>query len=134
VTDGGASRRDGPVVPFELHVFVCVNRRPDGSPRGCCASRGSETLREALKAATKRPDLRGRVRVNGAACLDFCEFGPTVCVYPENTWYGGVGPNDVAEIVESHLSRGVPVDRLRLPESALRRDGKSASPPPPSAG
>lgn len=99
--------------PYTRHVFVCTNRRPDGSPRGCCASKGGDELRLALK---KELDAQGvkRVRINTAGCLDACERGMAVVVYPEGTWYGPVTPADVHELVASHLARGEPVERLRM--------------------
>jgi len=99
---------------FLHHVFVCENRRPAGHPRGCCADRRGGELRDALKAEVKRRGLQDRVRVNSAGCLDACEHGATVVVYPEGIWYGGVAEADVPEIVERHLAGGVPVERLRL--------------------
>jgi len=99
---------------FRHHVFVCENRRPDGSPRGSCAARGGPEVRDALKAELRRRGLADEVRANGAGCLDACEHGPALVVYPEGVWYGGVTPADVAEIVESHLGGGRPVERLRI--------------------
>ncbi|HTP53033.1 MAG TPA: (2Fe-2S) ferredoxin domain-containing protein [Anaeromyxobacteraceae bacterium] len=99
---------------FERHVFVCENRRPEGDRRGCCAARGGLALREALKAEVKRRGLQSRVRVNAAGCLDACEHGPALVVYPEGVWYGPVSAADVLEIVDSHLVSGRPVERLRI--------------------
>ena len=99
---------------FRYHVFVCENRRADDDPRGCCAAKGSEAIRDALKAEIKRRGLKGLVRANSAGCLDACTLGPSVVVYPEGVWYGGVTALDVPEIVESHLVNGRPVERLRL--------------------
>src|SRR5512137_1095025 len=101
---------------FERHVFVCENRRPEGHPRGCCAARGSAEVKEALKAALRARGLQGRVRANSAGCLDACERGVAMVVYPEGVWYGHVTPADVPEIVESHLVGGKPVERLVLRE------------------
>ena len=103
------------MAPYDRHVFVCVNRRPDGHPRGCCLAKGSDTLRERLKVAVKNAGLAGRVRINGSLCLDQCERGATVVVYPEGTWYVGVRASDVAEIFAAHLVDGLPVERLRDP-------------------
>jgi (2Fe-2S) ferredoxin len=99
---------------FRHHVFVCENRRPDDDPRGCCAARGSAEVRDAFKGELARRGLRGKIRANGSGCLDACATGPTVVVYPEGVWYGGVTAADVPEIVESHLVNGTPVERLRL--------------------
>jgi len=99
---------------FQRHVFVCENHRPAGHPRGCCADRRGQEIRDALKAEVKRRGLQDRVRVNAAGCLDACEQGPTIVIYPEGIWYGGVAEADVPEIVERHLVAGEPVERLRL--------------------
>jgi (2Fe-2S) ferredoxin len=108
-----------PPVPYARHVFVCTNRRPPGSPRGSCAEKGSEELRDRLKALVKERKLPVKVRVNAAGCLDFCERGATVCVYPENVWYGGVRVADAEEIVDRHLARGEVVARLLVPREFL---------------
>jgi (2Fe-2S) ferredoxin len=104
---------------YERHVFVCGNTREAGHPRGCCAAKGSESVRDALKNELKTRGLNKRMRINQAGCLDQCEHGVTVVVYPEQVWYGFVKPSDVPEIVESHLIGGQPVERLRLAESCV---------------
>lgn len=104
--------------PFERHVFVCTNTRSADHPKGCCSAKNSEAIREALKAAAKKR-LGKTVRVNTAGCLDQCEHGVTVVVYPEGVWYGFVQMEDIEEIVESHLVKGQPVERLRLPEACI---------------
>ncbi|MBI3184826.1 MAG: (2Fe-2S) ferredoxin domain-containing protein [Myxococcales bacterium] len=100
--------------PYERHVFVCTNRRPEGHQKGCCASKGSEEVRDLLKAEVGRRGLSGRVRVNAAGCLDACERGVSVVVYPEAVWYGGVTSADVAELVDEHLVKGRPLERLLM--------------------
>jgi|SRR5581483_3075874 len=100
--------------PFVRHVFVCENQRPPGHPKGCCADKGSLALRKTLKKASGNAGLSGLVRINSAGCLDACEFGPSVVVYPENVWYGRVTEADIPEIVQSHLVEGRPVERLRI--------------------
>lgn len=74
-----------------------------------------------MKAAVSaHPELSGKVRINKAGCLDCCEEGPTVVVYPEACWYQGVSPADAKEIVEEHLLAGRPVGRIlaQPPQSA----------------
>ena len=97
---------------FGKHVFICLHQRPAGDPRGDCSSKGSAQVLDLLKGEVHSRGLKG-VRVQRAGCLDQCEKGVSVVVYPEATWYGGVKPADCAEIVEGHLVGGKPVERLR---------------------
>lgn len=100
---------------FRHHVFVCNNVRAPDDPKGCCGQAGQE-IHQALKAEVARCGLRKVVRANSSGCLDACATGPSIVVYPEGVWYGGVKVEDVPEIVESHLLHGVPVERLRRRE------------------
>jgi (2Fe-2S) ferredoxin len=102
------------MVPYERHVFVCENERPAENPRGCCAAKGGSEVRAALKKRVIEAGLRGRVRINKAGCLDRCEEGLTVVVYPEAVWYRRVTLADVDEIFGEHILGGRPVRRLRL--------------------
>ena len=104
---------------FEHHVFVCHNVRPAGAPRPSCTSDGVSPLFAALQQQSKAAGLSATVRINKSLCLDQCEHGPTVVVYPEAVWYGRVQPEDAAEIVSEHLVAGRPVERLRLPEECV---------------
>lgn len=108
--------------PYVRHVFVCTNRRPDGSPKGCCASKGSDEVRLEFKRQLDEHGVSG-VRSNAAGCLDACERGVSVVVYPDNVWYGGVTVADVKEIVETHLIGGRPVERLVMPFPITRAKG-----------
>ena len=96
-------------VGYRRHIFVCMNERRDGHPRGCCAGKGSHAIRARLKALVASHGLKGEVRANQAGCLDFCEHGVTVVVYPEGVWYGGVTLDDVDRIFEEHVLGGRPV-------------------------
>jgi len=101
---------------FEKHVFICTNRRDPSNPKGSCAAKGSEAVREEFKKQIYDRGLKGRMRANAAGCLDQCENGCTVVVYPEQVWYGGVTVDDVAEIVERHIVHGEVVERLLMPD------------------
>jgi (2Fe-2S) ferredoxin len=100
-------------------VFVCHNVRPAGAPRPSCTTDGKSDLHTQLQLLTKAAGLSDQVRINKSLCLDQCEHGPTVVVYPEAVWYGGVRPEDAAEIVEQHLAGGQPVERLRLADECI---------------
>lgn len=101
--------------PFKRHLFVCTNRRPDDHPKGSCAQKGSEELRAQFKRALAQRGLATEIRANAAGCLDQCEHGCSVVIYPEGVWYGRVTLDDVQEIVEEHLVNGRVVERLLMP-------------------
>ena len=104
---------------FERHIFICTNQRPAGHPRGCCDPTAQGTLQQLFKQKLLARGLKGRVRANQAGCLDQCEHGPNLVVYPDNIWYGNVTAADVDEIIESHMIGGSPVQRLVLPAACI---------------
>ena len=104
---------------FERHVFVCHNVRPEGALRPSCTRDGKSSLHTELQQRARDAGLSARVRINKSGCLDQCEHGPMVVVYPEAVWYGSVQPEDAAEIVAEHLVAGRAVERLRVAEECL---------------
>jgi len=105
---------------FQRHIFVCANQRDKGHPRGCCDPTGEAVLQKIFKKKLADHGIRGDVvRANKSGCLEQCEHGPTVVVYPDAVWYGGVTEGDVDEIIESHIVRGKPVERLVLADSCI---------------
>ncbi len=109
------------MAPFRLHVFVCNQQKPDGVP--CCAARGSAPVLEALRREVGAQGLEDQVLVTECGSMGLCEHGPNLVVYPEGTWYSGVSPADVPEIVRSHFEEGRPVARLvRSDEAGLRAE------------
>ena len=107
---------------FEHHVFICTNERDECASRPSCGPSGGKKLKSAFKDALKEAGLKHKVRANEAGCLDQCEHGPTVVVYPEAVWYGFVQLKDVDEIVQEHLVHGRPVERLRLTDGCLNTE------------
>lgn len=101
---------------YEAHLFVCTNRRPDGHRRGSCAARGAEPLRDYMKARVKELGLQ-RVRVNSAGCLDRCEQGPCLVIYPEGIWYKIETTADVDLVLQQHIVDGGRARALMLPNS-----------------
>ncbi|MGZ5032466.1 MAG: (2Fe-2S) ferredoxin domain-containing protein [Usitatibacter sp.] len=99
---------------YKHHVFFCLNRRE--APEACCACHNAEAMRDYAKKRVKELKLagHGKVRVNAAGCLDRCQEGPIIVVYPEEVWYTYVDKQDIDEIVEEHLVHGRIVERLRI--------------------
>lgn len=99
---------------YKHHVFFCLNRRDDG--RACCADHDAPGMQAYAKDRIKALGLAGpgQVRVNKAGCLDRCELGPCVVVYPEAVWYTYVDRHDIDEIIDSHLVHGRVVERLKI--------------------
>jgi (2Fe-2S) ferredoxin len=97
-------------------VLICTNTRPPGNPKGSCGEKGSEALADALKALVRERGLQDRVMVNRTSCLKHCSRGITLAVQPDNVWYAGVTPDDLAEICSAHLESGRPLERLAMPD------------------
>jgi (2Fe-2S) ferredoxin len=100
-----------PAVPRE--VYVCTNRRDAAAGKPSCNANGTRELLAQLKGKVEAANLP-MVKVKPSGCMDHCEHGQTIAVYPEDVWYGFVRVEDLDEIVDKHLRRGRPVERLVL--------------------
>ncbi len=98
---------------YQTHVFCCENTRAPDHPRSCCAARGSIELRNYMKTRAKQLGIEN-IRINGAGCLERCELGPALVIYPEGTWYHYETKTDIDEILDRHIIKGEKVDRLFL--------------------
>ena len=96
---------------YKKHVFICTNQRAEGA-RVCCGENHGMALVREFKKQIKDRGLNTSMRAQRAGCMDTCELGPSVVVYPEGVFYGGVQVQDVQEIVEQHLLNDKVVDRL----------------------
>lgn len=110
----GTPHADDPPPFFNAHLFVCTNRRPDGHKRGSCAARGSEHLRDYMKARAKELGI-ANIRVNSAGCLDRCELGPCLVIYPEGVWYRIDSTADIDAVLQDHVIQGGRATALMLP-------------------
>jgi (2Fe-2S) ferredoxin len=104
---------------FVHHIFVCGNIREPGHKRGCCDPDGRQELRNAFKKELSAAGLGPLVRANHAGCLEQCEHGPTVVIYPQGVWYGHVTIADVPRIVARTIQRGEIIDDLLIPHDCL---------------
>ncbi len=107
---------------YQRHVFVCTNQRPAGHPKGCCLDKGSAAVRDRLKSELKKRGLSEIVRANASGCLDACEHGVTVVIYPEGIWYGRVKVEDVEEILDRTILNGEVIQRLLIPDRRYAPD------------
>lgn len=105
---------DDPALYYRAHVFCCTNEREPGHPRGCCKERGADELRDYMKKKATGLGLGRQVRINNAGCLDRCELGPCLVIYPEGVWYSFTDKADIDEILQTHLVEGKRVERLML--------------------
>ena len=108
---------------FEHHIFICGNARKRGHERGSCDPEGREGLRGAFKKAIKQAGLGKVARANQAGCLDQCEHGPVVVIYPRGIWYGRVHEEDAARIVQKTLVEGEILEDLVIADSCLNNPG-----------
>jgi (2Fe-2S) ferredoxin len=99
---------------YRRHVFFCCNTREP--PEACCANHGSPELQAYAKERIKAlgENGAGRVRINKAGCLDRCDEGPVLVVYPDAVWYTYVDRADIDEIIDRHVIGGEIVERLRI--------------------
>jgi (2Fe-2S) ferredoxin len=99
-------------IAFEKHIFICENSRASGHPRGCCQEKEGSKIKMMFKDEIVKNDLVGKVRANGSTCLDFCEQGPTIVIYPEGVWYRIDNPEkDVKDIIKKHIIEDEIVER-----------------------
>lgn len=99
---------------YEKHIFICVNQRAEGAPRKSCGEAHGMELVDAFKKKLKEKNLPIKLRAQKSGCLDICDFGQTLVVYPEGVFYVGVSLNDVDEIIEEHIVNNRVVERLKL--------------------
>ena len=97
---------------YDFHVFCCVNERPESAVRECCKRKKSLELRNYMKKRVRELKLEKKIRINQSGCLDKCELGPIMVIYPEGVWYSFKNSQDVEEIIKSHLTNGIIVKRL----------------------
>jgi (2Fe-2S) ferredoxin len=115
----------------EKFVFVCTNERPEGHPKGSCIGRGSAELLGLFRDLQGEKDLT-HFKVVATGCLEPCLAGPTVVVYPDNVWYGGVTLDDVEQIIDQHLVGNKPVEFLTLTDDDFERSQRAAKEAPPT--
>ena len=88
---------------FDKHIFICTNDRGSDHPRGDCVRCGGLDIRMRFVHLINKNGLKGKVRANKSGCLDVCEIGPAIVIYPQNIWYTGISIDNVDEIFEKSI-------------------------------
>ena len=99
---------------YKHHVFFCTNQRAPGET--CCNNHHASEMQAYAKDRIGKLGLKGKgnIRINKAGCLDRCDDGPVLVVYPDETWYTYVDKADIDEIIDEHLVHGRVVERLKI--------------------
>ena len=99
---------------YKYHVFFCTNQRDDGRP--CCQDCHAVEMRSYMKQRIKQAGLsgKGKIRVNTAGCLDRCDQGPVMVIYPQAVWYTYLDEEDIDEIIDSLINDGRQIERLLI--------------------
>jgi len=98
---------------YSKHIFICTNDRPKCSIKGDCSSLGSKEIRLKFVQLINEYGLKAKVRANKSGCLDACEMGPAVVIYPQGIWYTKVKQADVVEIFKKSILNDEVVEKLK---------------------
>ncbi len=96
---------------YKKHIFICTNQRAEGQRKSCGEECGMNLVHE-FKKQLKERQIDFPIRAQRSGCLDACEYGPSMVVYPEGIFYGGVQESDISQIIDEHILNDRPVERL----------------------
>ena len=113
---------------YDAHIFFCINERPADHPRSSCSARGSISLHQFMKSRVKELGIKN-IRVNKSGCLDRCELGPAIVIYPDGIWYKAQTEKDIEDIIQSHIINGKIVKRLSMSNLIVQKLSHLSSKP-----
>ena len=102
---------------YSRHIFLCVGE-------SCCSKEQGELAWKALKDQLKERDLSLSTGPSAcyrtkAGCLRICMGGPTLVVYPEGNWYGGMTADRIPEFIERQIVQGEPIEEWIFAKNPL---------------
>ncbi len=97
---------------FEKHIFICANQKAEG--KACCGEQNGMELVQKFREVIAEKGLKGKVRAQKSGCLDACQNGPVLVIYPDGTYYGKVSIHDVEKIVTEHVLQNKKIEELEL--------------------
>ena len=80
---------------YDKHIFICTNDRGENSTRQSCGSCGGLDIRKEFVSLINAAGLKGKIRANKSGCLDLCEQGPAIVIYPQGYWYLNVEKRNI---------------------------------------
>jgi len=87
-----------------MHILICGGTE--------CKETNSLAIRDKFNSEIERLNLGSEIKTILTGCFGLCALGPHVVIYPGETLYSGIKVDDVTEIVEQHIAKGKPVERL----------------------
>lgn len=94
------------------HIFVCASFRVAGESKGVCHKKDAGSLLGYLESELSDRGMED-VMVSSTGCLNRCEKGPVMIVYPEGFWYGEMNEQKIDEVLDA-LEDGQPATALAL--------------------
>ena len=91
-------------MPFKNYILVCGG--------GCCESTRADEVYTHLIRECELQNVESDVQVVRTVCFGFCARGPVVQILPAGSFYVNVQPEDAKELVEEHIVKGRPLERL----------------------
>lgn len=95
------------------HILVCASFRGSGEAQGVCHKKGSLNLLQYLQSELSDRGMSD-VAISATGCLNVCDRGPALVVYPENHWYGNVNGEDAIDSIIDALESGSPSEEYLL--------------------
>lgn len=95
-------------------ILVCCSFRQGKDPQGKCFKKGAAGLLGVLEEGLSDRNIENCM-ISTTGCMNVCDNGPVMAVYPEGYWYGDVSEDSLEEILDA-LAEGKPAEAHLLPD------------------
>ena len=95
------------------HILVCASFRGSGEPQGVCHKKGALNLLQYMQSELSDRGMSG-VAISATGCLNVCDRGPALVVYPQNIWYGNIESEEAIDAIIDGLESGIPAAEFEL--------------------
>ena len=97
---------------YDKHIFICNNTRADNLGKMYCGNKGLDLRKQFIQILNRPEYNKLKIRVNKSGCLDECQSGPAIVIYPQGFWYYRVELDDVEEIINESIIGNNYINRL----------------------